>query len=82
MTQDPDSVATKAEFLQFLEDLREDLARNPDDWENPTLERYLEAMTAWVQASDGFYRNLGRSIPGNISWRFFAEALAAARIYE
>ena len=82
MIRDPKKVATKTEFLQFLEELLADLKQNSDAWENPSLERYLEAIAAWVNASDSYYRNSGQPSPANVSWRFFAEALTAARIYE
>jgi uncharacterized protein (DUF1810 family) len=78
----PLTVDSKGDFVRFVEELRADLAKNPDEWENPTLDRFLEAMAAWVTASDNFYRNTGRPVPDNVSWRFFAEALAAARTYE
>jgi|SRR6266853_5496195 hypothetical protein len=65
-----------------VEGLRADLTDNPDEWENPTLDRFLEAMAAWVAASDNYYRNTGRPYPDNVSWRLFAEVLAAARSYE
>jgi hypothetical protein len=78
----PECVNSRSDFVQFVEGLRADLAENPDEWENPTLDRFLEAMAAWVAASDNACRNTGCPVPDNISWRFFAEALAAAQIYE
>jgi hypothetical protein len=78
----PENVNSKSDFAQFVEELRADLAKNPDEWENPTLDRFLEALAAWVAASDNFSRNTARPLPDSVSWRFFAEALAAARIYE
>jgi hypothetical protein len=78
----PESVNSKSDVVQFVEELRADLAENPNEWENPTLDRFLDAMAAWVKASDNYYRNTGRPVPDNVSWRFFAEVLAVARIYE
>ena len=78
----PESVNSKTDFVQFVARLRADLTENPDAWENPTLDRFLEAMAAWVAASDDYYRNLGSPVPDNVTWRFFAEALTAARSYE
>ena len=82
MIPPPKDVNTKAEFVRFLGKLQADLKRNPDGWENPTLDRYLEAMASWVDDSDGYYRNTNQPVPAKISWRFFAEMLAAARMYE
>jgi hypothetical protein len=82
MSSAPESVNSKSDFVQFVEGLRADPGKNPDEWENPTLDSFLEAMAAWVTASDDSYRNTGRPVPDNVSWRVFAEVLAAARIYE
>jgi hypothetical protein len=70
------------DFIRFVESLRADLAEKPSEWENPTLDRFLEAMAAWVAASDHYFLNSKRPIPDTVSWRFLAEALAAARSYE
>ena len=78
----PESVNSKRDFVQFVEELHADLAESPDEWENPTLDRFLEAIAAWASASDNYYRNTARPVPDNASWRFFAEVLAAARSYE
>ena len=52
----PESVNSKTDLVQFVARLRADLTENPDAWENPTLDRFLEAMAAWVAASDDYYR--------------------------
>ena len=46
-----------------------------NDWENPTLERFLEAMHAWLET-------MGPRINGKPSWRFVEAMLRAAKIYE
>jgi hypothetical protein len=78
----PESVNSKSDFVQFVEGLCADLAENPDEWENPTLDRFLDAIAAWAAASDNYYRNTAHPVSDNVSWRFFAEVLAAARSYE
>lgn len=82
MSIDPRQVRSKADFLAFLEALQASLKDNPDQWENPTLERYLEALAAWVDASDNSYRNRGEPVPTDINWRFMAEAFLAGQMYE
>ena len=82
MSSTPENVNSKSDFVRFVEELRADLLEKPDAWENPTLERFLEAMAAWVAASDNYYRNTGRPFPDDVNWGFFAEVLAVARIYE
>jgi hypothetical protein len=61
--------------LKTLDSLMEDLERNPGDWENPTLPRYLESMRAWLEASQ-------RKSPREPSWDLIADMLEAAKIYE
>jgi hypothetical protein len=39
----------RQDLSQFVGALRTDLATNPDRWENPTLDRFLEAMGAWIE---------------------------------
>lgn len=61
--------------LKTLDALMEDLERNPDDWENPTLPRYLDAMRAWLNDSQS-------KSPREPSWDLIANMLKAAKIYE
>ena len=82
MSIEPRQVRSKAEFLEFLGALQASLKDSPEQWENPTLGGYLEALAAWVEASDNSYRNRGEPVPTDINWRFMAEAFAAGQMYE
>jgi hypothetical protein len=75
-------VRNKAELVEFVRALAEDLTTNRESWENPTLERYLEALASWLEDSEGYYRNQGRPVPTEPSWRDVAEMLMAAKMYE
>ena len=61
--------------LATLDSLQEDLERNPEEWENPTLSRYLESMRAWLASSQ-------RKCPREPSWELIVDMLEAAKIYE
>lgn len=50
-------------------------------WENGSIDRYLEALAAWLTDSDGYYLNQRRTPPSN-AWEVINDALAAATIYE
>jgi hypothetical protein len=63
------------DVLECLDQLLEDLEKNPDGWENPTLPRYLDAMRAWLEASQ-------RKNPREPSWDLIIDMLEAAKIYE
>ncbi|MFC3577580.1 hypothetical protein ACFOZ0_30825 [Streptomyces yaanensis] len=77
-----DHIGDREAFSAFLARLRADYAANGQQWENPTLDRFLEALEAWVAASPGWCRNFGHDLPPEGDWTFFARALDAARIYE
>jgi len=82
MIRDPKTIRPKADFLVFLDEFRADLEQNREEWENPTLERFLDAMESWIDACDNYYRNTNQPVQTNINWRFIADALMGARIHE
>jgi hypothetical protein len=59
-----------------VRELRQELAAPSNDWENVTLERYLESMEAWLQAVRERVEESGPSL------RLFIMMLEAARFYE
>jgi len=62
--------------LLAIEQLSEELRQGRiEDWENPTLEGYLEAMHAWLTA-------MGPRIGEKPSWRFLEAMIRASKIYE
>ncbi len=63
------------DVVQTLESLRDNLSRDRGSWENPTLERYLEAMAAWLGAHE-----MGKM--KEPSWELMCEMLEAGKIYE
>lgn len=77
-----DSIETREELAEFVEALLSDLETNRDDWENPTLERFLEAMGAWIRAMPSAYGNMGRQLPHDTAWRAVADILLASKMYE
>ncbi len=69
------AVGSRAELAQFVRALLGDWhADAGGGWENPTLERFLEALAAYAEDAGG--------PDGPPTWRAFAELLAAARDYE
>lgn len=62
--------------LAAINQLREELRQGRiDDWENPTLERFLEAMHAWLET-------MGPRVGSKPSWKFVEALIQAAKIYE
>lgn len=77
-----DDVRSRQDLARFVELLKEDYLLHSDDWENMTLDTYLEAMSAWIEVIDAFYENQGRQFTEQPSWKLFAEILLAAKMYE
>lgn len=75
-------IETKDDFADFVDALIEDLALNPDEWENPDLARFLSAMAAWTRSSDQYAKASGDGEVTSPSWSTFAKVLSASRVYE
>lgn len=75
-------IQTKEDLADFVGEFREGLVLNPDDWENPDLERFLAAMEAWIRSIDIYAKNSGDSDVTSPSWSTFAKILCASRVYE
>ena len=69
------AVTSRADLARFVQALLADFQADAGGgWENPTLERYLEALAAYAADAGG--------AEGPATWRAFAECLAAARNHE
>ncbi len=75
-------ITDKVSFLEMCRELCSDLAQNPDEWENHTLDRFLEAMMGWIEDMDGFYTNIGMAVPEELTWKTLGDILVAAKSYE
>lgn len=70
----------REEVLEALDALQAELASDTD-WENPTLDRFLDAFNALLGSIENAYNNTGRAVPDS-PWTLVAEALRGARFYE
>ena len=66
---------TREDTVTTIRSLLSELKEKPDSWENPSLERYLDAMAAWLEDS-------GRKSNQPPSWDLIIDMLKAAKIYE
>jgi septation ring formation regulator EzrA len=74
---------TRIEFIEFLKEFREDLRDYNSNWENITLEDFLEAMEAYTEDVQGFYDNMEMDIDADKpTWENFKTILKGASIYE
>ncbi|MER5890511.1 hypothetical protein ABT160_42355 [Streptomyces sp. NPDC001941] len=77
-----DDVRSRPDLAAFVRALHLDYRRNGQQWENQSLEHYLEALAAWIDDADGLYRNRNLNMPQDGDWTFLARALEAATLYE
>lgn len=77
-----EKVKSRNDLIKFINHLRMDLKINKDDWENITLEDFLEAMEAWVNDMEGLYLNSNEPIPKQPSWKTISDMLYASSMYE
>lgn len=83
MPSTPDhEVRSRDELVAVVRELHQDYLRRGHEWENQSLDRFLEALAAWVEDSPGWYRNSGKDLPEGGDWPFLARALQAATFYE
>jgi len=75
-------VASPAEAAEIVQRMLNDLVAHPDEWENATLVRFLEALAASLEALPSGYANRGERFPETPTWRIFAELLVMATGYE
>lgn len=77
-----DSIRTREDLVGFVEALRKDLRDDPSSWENANLDRFLGAISAWVEDMDGYFLNQGKPVPQQPDWKVVGDILLAAKVYE
>ena len=75
-------VSSHTDAAQVTERMLADLRAHPTEWENPTLERFLDALAASLEALPGLYANRGEPLPDPPTWKVFTEALVMTSGYE
>jgi hypothetical protein len=75
-------VRSKEDLADFVLALRLDLDANPGGWENPTLDRFLDALEDLIRGLDNVSKNTGQPLVQQPTWQTFAAILYASKIYE
>ncbi len=73
---------SRQDFVEFVRTLADQCRDRPEEWENRDLPTYLDAMAAWVEDMDGYYRNRGEAVPDPPTWKTLEDILQAAKVYE
>ncbi|WP_439480525.1 DUF7660 family protein [Chryseobacterium aquaticum] len=69
--------------MQFIENLRLDFIQNKEQWENKTIEDYLEAISRYTEDINGYYKNTNQDIDlKEIDWKVFSDILKGSSMYE
>jgi hypothetical protein len=82
LDQNVNNIQSREDLVSFIKALRHDLKQAPDSWTNADLDSFLEAMAAWIEVMDGYYRNLGEPMPEQPTWSTIGQILIAAKMYE
>ncbi len=77
-----ESITSKEDLAELIDELRRDLVHNPGTWENVDLAAYLEALAGWIRDMEGYYEKRGELVPTTPTWKLLGEILLAARVYE
>ena len=80
--QDIAAVHSHTDVARIVEQMLADLRAHPDEWENPTLERFLDALAASLDAVEPLHANRGEAVPSQPTWKLLAELLVMASGYE
>jgi hypothetical protein len=79
---DPSWVHSRTDLAAYVEKLSRAATAEADDWENPSLERYLDALSGFIGDMDGYFLNRGEPVPDQPDWAMIAKMLRAACFYE
>jgi hypothetical protein len=80
MEIDYEKIESKEALISLIQKLS---SEDSGAWENISTTDFLEALAAWLESADGFYRNFNLETRSEKpSWQLFADALRAATIYE
>lgn len=75
-----ENIKSKDDFTEFVGILMQDFQSNNEEWENKTIDAYLEAIQRYTQDLDGYYVNRNVPVPENVPWKVLAVILFAAKM--
>ncbi len=75
-----EKMTDKEDFLTFLNELIFDYRNHPKEWENSTVDLYLEAMLSWIEDySVSVFNDVDWN---NINYAVLAKILYMGKLYE
>lgn len=77
------AVKSRLDFLTFLRELRANRIHHPQEWENGSLDQFINGMIGFTCDMEGYYRHFAQDVdPNQPNWRVRADILVAAKVYE
>jgi hypothetical protein len=76
------TIKTREDLASFIQVLHDEFQAHHAEWENVTLETYLEALSGYVWDRDGNYINRNQSVPEQPDWSLIGAILLAGFTYE
>lgn len=76
------AVQSRTDFVDFVDALRRDLVIHSQDWQNVSLEDYLQALSACAQDMENHYKRKRMEVPTILDWKVVAEMMLEAKFYE
>ncbi len=67
-----ENIKTQQDFIDFLQLLKRDYQENKEEWENDSLESFLEGLHGYCLDKP----------QDTLTWKTFAEILLASKVYE
>jgi hypothetical protein len=80
--RDPKEIKSRPDFVAFVAELEADLKSHPNEWQNLTLEIFLEALGAWAKGPQVWGVNVPVSLDRPEAWSLAAMLLWAGCNYE
>jgi hypothetical protein len=77
-----EAIQSREDLVRFVRALHASLKEKPADWGNADLDSYLEAVGAWIEDLDGFFKGKGEKVPKQPTWKTIGQILLATRTYE
>ena len=72
-------VIDRESFVEFLKQFISEI----DNFENKSLDDFIEAMTRYTEDIDGYYKNTNQTVNlKSVNWNVFADILKGASMYE
>jgi len=76
------NISSKEDFIKYVHLLSDDYKENHGNWENASVDKYLDALAAWAGDMEGYYEFWKKDAPKNVNWSVIWDLLIAARDYE